>query len=128
MGAAPADFLDEVELAGVRAASGDLALLTEELRLFGPEWAAAGLRAIREARLRIEVGDRAPEPARVLAFTGHRIDAPDRAVPRFPATAEPQARSMIHESIVPKASWPASARDLAPSIWSSIQRILVPEK
>lgn len=38
-------------------------------------------------------------PARVLLFTGHRIDAPGRAVPRFPASAEPLARQMI-EAVV----------------------------
>jgi len=40
-------------------------------------------------------------PARVLLFTGHMIDAPDRTSPRFPATAaaETAARQMIRDSI-----------------------------
>ena len=32
---------------------------------------------------------------RVLLFTGHRVDAPDRQKPRFPAAKENQARAMI---------------------------------
>ena len=34
-------------------------------------------------------------PARVILFTGHRIDSPGRAMPRFPAAREKQAREMI---------------------------------
>ena len=44
----------------------------------------------------------APEdarPAEVLLFTGHRIDAPGRARPRFPADAEPLAAEMIATAI-----------------------------
>ena len=43
----------------------------------------------------------APEskPPKVLVFTGHRIDAADRAKPRFPAAAESIARSMIEEAV-----------------------------
>jgi Tetratricopeptide Repeats-Sensor len=36
---------------------------------------------------------------RVILFTGHRIDAPDRATPRFPAAKEIQARAMILEAV-----------------------------
>ncbi len=38
-------------------------------------------------------------PPRVILFTGHRIDAPDRAKPRFPAAKEAQARAMIVEAL-----------------------------
>lgn len=46
----------------------------------------------------------APQPARpkqerVLLFTGHMIDKPDRAEPRFPAAKEPVARQAIKEAI-----------------------------
>jgi len=34
-----------------------------------------------------------------LLFSGHRIDAPDRATPRFPAGSEPIAREMISAAI-----------------------------
>jgi hypothetical protein len=44
---------------------------------------------------------KAPIPNRVLLFTGHMVDAPDRKTPRFPptATAEAAARQMIRERI-----------------------------
>jgi len=42
---------------------------------------------------------RASGPARVILFTGHRIDAPRRERPRFPAAAENAARSMIAEAV-----------------------------
>ena len=38
-------------------------------------------------------------PAEVLLFTGHRIDAPGRTGPRFPAAAEPLAAEMIAAAI-----------------------------
>jgi hypothetical protein len=37
----------------------------------------------------------AAEPGRVIVFTGHRVDAPGRAEPRFPPAAEGGAREMI---------------------------------
>jgi hypothetical protein len=36
---------------------------------------------------------------RVILFTGHRLDAPDRATPRFPAAKESQARAMIRDAV-----------------------------
>jgi tetratricopeptide (TPR) repeat protein len=36
---------------------------------------------------------------RVLIFTGHRIDAPKRQAPRFPADKEPLARQAIKEAV-----------------------------
>ena len=41
----------------------------------------------------------AEEPLRVILFTGHRIDAPDRPSPRFPATREKEARDMVLEAV-----------------------------
>lgn len=38
-------------------------------------------------------------PPRVILFTGHRIDAPDRPHPRFPSAKEKQARAMIFEAV-----------------------------
>ncbi len=38
--------------------------------------------------------------ARVLVFTGHMIDAPDRKTPRFPASKEQTARQAIRDAIV----------------------------
>jgi hypothetical protein len=39
------------------------------------------------------------QPAKVLLFTGHRIDSPDRAKPRFPANREETAREAIRKTI-----------------------------
>ncbi|MGH7795394.1 MAG: tetratricopeptide repeat-containing protein [Candidatus Binatia bacterium] len=38
-------------------------------------------------------------PPRVILFTGHRIDAPERKFPRFPAAKEKHAREMIREAV-----------------------------
>lgn len=38
-------------------------------------------------------------PPRLILFTGHRIDAPDRSTPRFPAAKEKQARAMIFDAV-----------------------------
>lgn len=38
-------------------------------------------------------------PPQVILFTGHRIDPPNRATPRFPASREKQARAMIFEAV-----------------------------
>jgi hypothetical protein len=35
----------------------------------------------------------------VILFTGHRVDAPDRKTPRFPAAKEKDARAMILEAV-----------------------------
>ena len=55
-------------------------------------------------RLEQEAGIRAApgqtvEPPRILLFTGHRIDAPGRAEPRFPAAKEPEARAAIKDAV-----------------------------
>jgi hypothetical protein len=68
-----------------------------------PENATAALQAIDRlqtpAQPAVATATDRGAPARVLLFTGHRIDAPGRAVPRFPARAEPLARQMI-EAVV----------------------------
>ena len=44
----------------------------------------------------VEQKETTPEAApRVILFTGHRIDAPDRRKPRFPSDKEDQGRAMI---------------------------------
>ena len=65
-----------------------------ELGLF-TEKAKAALEALDAP----EAPPAAPPPARVLVFSGHRVDAPDRARPRFPAAAVPKATEMIREAI-----------------------------
>ena len=54
----------------------------------------AGLESIAPVTAQVQEA-----PPRVILFTGHRIDAPDRATPRFPAAKEGQARAMILEAI-----------------------------
>ena len=52
-------------------------------------------------------------PDRVLLFSGHRIDEPGRAVPRFPADREAVARQAIRGAVDKAlASWPAGCRVL----------------
>lgn len=41
----------------------------------------------------------APVQSRILLFTGHRIDAADRPVPRFPAAQEETARAAIESAV-----------------------------
>lgn len=45
----------------------------------------------------LSAGDRPFD--RALLFTGHMIDRPDRASPRFPATAESRVRAAIREAV-----------------------------
>ena len=50
---------------------------------------------------KIDQANRAEAPApHVILFTGHRIDAPGRKTPRFPAAKEPVARECIKTAIV----------------------------
>ena len=46
-----------------------------------------------------EKSDHSAEKTRVLLFTGHMIDAPDRETPRFPAGKEQDARQKIREYV-----------------------------
>jgi hypothetical protein len=62
------------------------------------ENADAALAVIDERLPETRSGD-SRGPARVLLFTGHRIDAPGRTSPRFPAAAEERARGMIREAV-----------------------------
>ena len=67
----------------------DLGLLTENV-----DSALQGLAAVDELT--------ALPPAlrpRVVVFSGHRIDDPDRAEPRFPAAAEPAATRLLREAV-----------------------------
>jgi len=52
-----------------------------------------------------------PPPDRVLLFTGHRIDDPGRAAPRFPAAMEGTARQALRAAVEQMlAAWPAGTR------------------
>ncbi|MGH7874187.1 MAG: tetratricopeptide repeat-containing protein, partial [Candidatus Binatia bacterium] len=54
----------------------------------------AGLESIAPVTAQVQEA-----PPRVILFTGHRIDLPDRPTPRFPAAKEEQARAMMLEAI-----------------------------
>jgi hypothetical protein len=51
----------------------------------------------------LEAADQVEKPAQapphVILFTGHRIDAPNRPTPRFPAAKEAEARAMILDAV-----------------------------
>lgn len=57
----------------------------------------SALANIPEIQVRQQGTDVVP---RVIVFTGHRIDAPDRTTPRFPPAAEEKAREMIRNSVL----------------------------
>lgn len=62
-----------------------------------PNRVEASLKAI-EGTPRV---DNQQKPPRVLLFTGHMVDAPDRKTPRFPRTAptEAKAKAMIQQAV-----------------------------
>ncbi|HEY7219823.1 MAG TPA: tetratricopeptide repeat-containing protein [Candidatus Binatia bacterium] len=45
------------------------------------------------------LGQSQEPPPRVILFTGHRIDAPNRSTPRFPAAKEKDAQAMILKAV-----------------------------
>jgi hypothetical protein len=55
--------------------------------------------AVIDERLQGTESSASQTPGRVLLFTGHRIDAPDRKSPRFPPAAEEKARAMIRQAV-----------------------------
>ena len=66
------------------------------------EAAAAGIAAIDQVAQAIPAGAPASQSAaRVIVFTGHRIDAPGRQRKRFPGTAEAEAlaRALIEKAV-----------------------------
>jgi hypothetical protein len=46
-----------------------------------------------------QAGHAAETKTRVILFTGHRVDAPGRRTPRFPADKEPVARAAIKQAV-----------------------------
>ena len=66
-----------------------------------PKLAEAGIEVVSE-RAQATRGRTAAlmaAPSRVLLFTGHRVDAPGRAKPRFPPASEAKARDMIARAV-----------------------------
>jgi hypothetical protein len=75
----PADFLEELRTADAAKRT----LL--EMEMEGLPWQEQARALLR--------------PRSVVLFTGHRIDSPKRAEPRFPAEAEPLARAAIAQAV-----------------------------
>lgn len=80
-------------------AIGDLALLAMESH--GRPWETEGLRVVGGAQAQLEAGAAAQDmkPPHAVLFTGHRIDAPDRKTPRFPASKVDAVRQEIEQEI-----------------------------
>lgn len=72
--------------------------LYESLGLFADAVTAAR-EALADARQRIKISR---EPERAIVFTGHRLDAPGRKSPRFPADENSitKAKALIRDSLV----------------------------
>lgn len=81
--AARAHYAEAHRLAGSRF--GDIAAMRRQLLLIGSD-AARDLLAV------------VPAP-QVIAFSGHMIDHPARAAPRFPAALEPKVAAALHEEL-----------------------------
>jgi len=63
------------------------------------ESATAALAVIDELERALPPDPQMSSPARLILFSGHRIDKPGREPPRFPKEAESEARRMISEAI-----------------------------
>lgn len=66
---------------------------------FRPDAVAAGLAVFDRALSRLPRPEAAWQPRQVLLFSGHMMDSPKRAVPRFPQAAEALAAKAIAETL-----------------------------
>jgi len=73
-----------------------------------PETAAAAKRVLEAAERELAVlGGAAPrEPTRVVLFSGHMVDRPDRATPRFPEALVPAAGERIVQALTAVGAGP----------------------
>ena len=77
---------------------------------FKPETVNAGIETFERALARLQKPESKWQPRQVLLFSGHMIDAADRAIPRFPADKEAIAAQKIAETL---AKLGAGPEDLA---------------
>jgi hypothetical protein len=75
-------------------------------------WAERAERIIRELDAYVEPAKSVPD-LHLAVVVGHRIDEPGRAVPRFPADKEPQARELIRRALEELKASGAQVRILA---------------
>src|SRR4029453_938573 len=66
---------------------------------FRAEAVEAGIGTFARALRRLEEPQKSWQPRQVFLFSGHRIDAPDRAQPRFPADKEAIAAQRVAEAL-----------------------------
>jgi len=66
---------------------------------FQPENVEAGIATFDRALERLQVPEAGWQPKRVVLFSGHMIDKPDRAKPRFPADKEGVAGAEIGKAL-----------------------------
>ncbi len=92
----PESFAADVTRAAARGDRGTLALYADEAGAM--PWCAAGAQLVAKAMASLSAAE---APGHVLLFTGHMVDAPNRAQPRFPRTAaaEAAARRLIADAV-----------------------------
>ncbi len=106
----PRSFCTELHRAQASGATGHLRLLADEASAL--PWHADGQRRVAGALACLQARAAAgPAPAGVLLFAGHRLDAPGRKVPRFPAAQEATARQALGKAI---SAWQARCQAGAP--------------
>ena len=88
----PASFKQEAQEAIAQQDAGKLTLLGLEAQ--GLPWEVAAHALIGQSGVRS-----GKTWERVILFTGHRIDSPQRKTPRFPAAKEPVAREAIRRAL-----------------------------
>lgn len=66
---------------------------------FAPEPVDAGIATFERALSRLQAPEQEWRPDKVFLFSGHRIDAPNRKEPRFPANQEPIAADAIAKTL-----------------------------
>jgi hypothetical protein len=66
---------------------------------FRPDLVKAGLAVFDRALAKLEKPEGDWQPRQVILFSGHMVDAPDRAKPRFPADKENVAAQKIGEAL-----------------------------
>ena len=107
----PRSFCTELQRAQASAAVGHLRLLADEASAL--PWQADGQQRVAKALAALPPPTAAhPAPRGVLLFAGHRLDAPGRKVPRFPAAQEATARQALRQAI---ASWQIRCNPVEPS-------------